>query len=417
VAGAASGAAAAPSRGPGGASDAAADPAGPSQTTARTLAWLAVAGQALFVAGWVIGGALQPGYDHLEHGVSQLAAQGTAHPALGMATLAVLGGSIVALGLALLTALPSRPAARFAAGLFMAAGASIAIAALLRLDCAEAVSSACADLWKSGATSGQHNAHLWTGLFTQVLLAATPFAVARAIWPGPVAPLALAAGIFGLALGAVAFALYRVDDAPDGLVQRVALLSLHVWVLIVAAGILHACRRPRRATHLVPLRPRDFFARTWTGEGELLLRPFLFWRLFPQRFAARREATWITDSVWRIDDESRFGDGRAQRRQMFCELVATDHVRITAADLPEGADLWLEEGGYRLTPFRMAFPLGPVSVPIRCHDLSYVEPDGTFVNVNDARLPVTGIPVARLTFRVRPVEQVESTEERRHDVA
>jgi hypothetical protein len=78
-------------------------------------------------------------------------------------------------------------------------------------------------------------------------------------------------------------------------------------------------------------------------------------------------------------------------------------VRLTAGDLPDGADVWLEEDGYRMTPCRMAFPLGPVPVLIRVHDLSHVEPDGTLVNTFDARDVVFGLPIARLTFRVRPV--------------
>jgi hypothetical protein len=200
------------------------------------------------------------------------------------------------------------------------------------------------------------------------------------------------------------FFLYGLGDAPSGLIQRFGFLVLLVWVVILAAGILHATREEPRPGQLVRLRPRDFFAREWSGEGEIVAWPFFLWRRFAQPFEAHRSSTWISDSVWRIDDEARFGYGRVQRRRMFCEFVSEDRVLITAGDLPEGAEMRIEEDGYRMTPFRMSFPIGPVGVPMRVHDVSRVEPDGTLVNTFEARSLVFGLRLARLTFRVRPVD-------------
>jgi hypothetical protein len=83
--------------------------------------------------------------------------------------------------------------------------------------------------------------------------------------------------------------------------------------------------------------------------------------------------------------------------------VAADRVEITAADLPEGASVTIEEDGYRMAPFRMAFPIGPVGLPMRVHDVSRVEEDGTLLNMFEARALFVGLLLARLTFRVRPV--------------
>jgi hypothetical protein len=185
-------------------------------------------------------------------------------------------------------------------------------------------------------------------------------------------------------------------------VQRSGLGVLHLWVFIVAAGILYATRATPKPGRLVPVRPRDFFAQAWSGDGELVLRPFFLGRFFTQRFSATRRSSWLSDTVFRLDDEAGFGEGRSQRRQIYGEFVAEDHIRLTAGDLPDGADVWLEEGGYRATPFRMAFPLGPLPVLLRCHDVSRVEPDGTLLNTFDARDLVFGVPLARVTFRVRP---------------
>jgi hypothetical protein len=77
-------------------------------------------------------------------------------------------------------------------------------------------------------------------------------------------------------------------------------------------------------------------------------------------------------------------------------------VRLTADDLPDGADVQLEEGGFRLPDFRMAWPIGPLPVLLRCVDRSYVEPDGTFVNRIDVCTLGPRIPLARVTFRMRP---------------
>src|SRR4051812_34931251 len=85
---------------------------------ARKLAWAALVGQVVFIASWVVAGALQPGYSHANQGVSELGARGAEHPLIVNAGLVVFGLTFVALGVALLAVLPSRGAA----ALFMAAG-------------------------------------------------------------------------------------------------------------------------------------------------------------------------------------------------------------------------------------------------------------------------------------------------------
>ena len=72
------------------------------RATTRALVWVAFAGQLAFVASWVIAGALDPGYSHLEAGVSVLAARTAEHPWIVTAGLIALGLAIAALGAALL---------------------------------------------------------------------------------------------------------------------------------------------------------------------------------------------------------------------------------------------------------------------------------------------------------------------------
>jgi hypothetical protein len=370
---------------------------------ARKLAWAALAGQVVFIACWVVAGALEPRYSHADQGVSELGSRTAEHPLIVNAGLVVFGLTFVALAIALLAVLPSR----LAAGLFVASGVAVIATGLLTLDCG--LSDAhCEALWRAGALSWHQDGHLWAGFVSRVLLALTPFALARALWPGPVAPLAFGAGIAGLVIGVVTFFLYGNDSAGDGLLQRFELAVVHLWVLIVAVGILHNLRRGHEPGQLVRLRPRDFFAAEWSGEGSLVVRPFFLWRRLARPFEARRSATWISDRLWRIDDEARYSPDRVQRRRMYCEFVAEDRIEITAGDLPEGALVQIENEGYRTTPFRMEFPIGPVAIPIRVHDVSRVEPDGTLLNIFEARALVLGLRLARVTFRVRPVVRASS---------
>jgi hypothetical protein len=361
----------------------------------------------VFVASWVIAGALEsgphpdqgePGYSHIDQAVSELGALDASHGWIVGAGLVILGVSLVALAVALWQVLPSR----LAAALFVAAGVAIVVSGLVPLDC-RLSEARCEFLWRRGDLSWHTDGHLWAGLAAQLFLVATPFAVARALWPAPPALLAAWAGVFGLGVGLALHFLYGVDGAPDGLLQRISLLMVHVWVLIVAVGVLHATRREHAPGQLVRVRPRDFFAGEWAGTGALVGWPFFLWRRLARPFGARRHATWISENVWRFDDEADFGGGRVRRRRTYCEFVSSERVSVTAGDLPDGACVWIEEDGYRVVPFRMDFPIGPVGVPMRVHDVSWVEDDGTLVNAFEARSLVGGLPLARLSFRVRPV--------------
>jgi len=372
------------------------------RTTTRSLAWLAIAAQAVFIVAWIVAGALQPGYSHLREGVSALGAQHAAHPWIVNGAIVLEGLSLLAVGVALRAVLPRRPATLVTLGLFAAAAVVVVLTAVFRIDCSMIPGSRCEHLFKAGALSAEHDAHIWLALAASVLIVLTPFALARALWPSPLAMAALMSGGFGLVAGFAVGALGQASENP-GLGERIQLLLLHLWVLELAVGALYVTRRPPALGPLIPLRPRDFFAREWAGTGELIFRPLFVGRLFALRGVARRSATWVSDRVWRFDDELDLG-GLVHRRLTFCEFVTDRKVRLTAGDFPDGAEAVVEEGGYRVRPFRAAFPLGPVPVIVTCHDRSRMQSDGTFVNDFDIRVPGLGIPFARLTFRVQPID-------------
>jgi hypothetical protein len=382
-----------------------------SRSTVRALAWGVIAAQILFVVAWIVAGALNEGYSHVEEGVSVLGGREAEHPWIVNTAIVILGLSFVAGGVALRSVLPGRRARTVTVALFVTAGVIVAANGFLPVDCSLNEQS-CEDAWRAGELSWQTDAHIWLGFLSSFVIVALPFAVAAALRPGPVSIAAFGAGAFGLVWLAIGTALGFAELGNHGVGQRIGLLLIHAWLIIVAAGLLHATRREPDFGRLVPIRPRDFVASEWRGEGELVLRPLWLWRRFAQRFDAHRTTTFISERVFRMDDVSYFGEGRSQKRTTYGEFVSAERLRITAGDLPDGAEVLIEDEGYRMRPFRMTFPLGPLPLLMRVRDESWVDGDGTFVNVFDAETVIFAIPLARLTFRVRPVEQGEGSEAR-----
>lgn len=370
----------------------------PSRRLARALAWFALAGQVVFIASWIVAGALDPGYSHLEQGVSALAATDAEHPWIVAAGLVVMGLSLAALGPALTPVLPSRPPTYAAAGSFLVAGIGVALAGLLPIDCSFAEES-CRRLSDAGALSWQHYAHLWLGLVIQVALIASSLALACALWPRPVAIALLVGAVPAVLFGIASIPLYDIEAAPHGLIQRIGWAIVHIWVLLVGVGVLHATRPAPRLPEPAPLRPREFFGGTWTGEGQILLRPTTLWRRLGPRFRASREVSWLSDEAFVVEDRAEFRSGHVEGRRRFCELVPPDHFRVTATDLIEPTEVWIDESGFRVAPYRIRVPYGPVGVTLRCRDELRREPDGTLVD--EIKMRFLGLPVARVVVRAR----------------
>lgn len=366
---------------------------------ARGLAWAAIAGQFAFTAAWIVAGALDPGYSHLRSGVSALAADDAAHPWIVTAGIVVLGLSIAAVGPAVLSILPRRTAATVAAVAFVLAGLVIVLVAVFPVEC-DLANPACEARFKAGHLSTATDVHLWLGFVYDVVFLVTPFAIARAAWPRPAAGLALAAGLFGIAVGLALFPGENVDDL-GGLFQRFGLLLTHAWVLIVAAVVLHVAGLERAKPVFIPVRPREFFGRGWEGDGELVAQPALIGRRLPQRLHFRRRIRWLSDDAWIVEDTNSFATGYTLERRMVCAMDGDGRICVTAGDMPDGAVLELTEGGYTVKPYRYVFAVGPFRFVFTCHDQVEENPDGSLDWTIDYRWH--GMPASRLTGRVRPV--------------
>jgi hypothetical protein len=365
----------------------------------RALAWFAIAAQFVFVATWIVAGGLEDGYSHLDHHVSELGADGAANPWLMNAGIVVLGLGIAALAPILLRTLPRRPASRVAAGLFLAAGLTVVVAGIFNADCSTAVDATCQQRWDDWTVDTAAKIHGWGSLVSQALLAATPFALARALWNRPVSAPLLAGGLIGIGLGIAMSFLFAVDNAPDGLTQRLGLAVLHFWVIQVAIGVLWATRRPPTVP-ATPIRPSEFFSTAWAGEGELVPWPAFLWRRWPQRIRIRRESTFLNDEIWYFDDSVWRDSGELiHKRRIFLTLVSPDRALLTSDWLLDGTEVLLEEGGYRIQPYRVAVPVGPIHFGVSVRDTATVH-DGMLVN--HQRISWFGLPVARAELRARP---------------
>jgi hypothetical protein len=368
----------------------------------RLVAWLALLAQPAFVASWIVAGALQPGYSHVRSGVSVLGAKDAAHPWIVNSGLVLLGLSIAVLAPCLLRVLPRRRASTVAAALFVTSGVLFALIAAFPIDC-DLAAHACRARFDAGELSASTDVHLWLSLAFDLAFVATPFALARVLWPSPVAAGALGSGVFGVAFTVASFVADGAADGAGGIVQRIGFVPLHAWVVIVAVGVLHALPRRARAGVFVPVRPRDFFGRGWTGRGEVSLWPPRVWARFALPVEFRRDARPVSDDSWVFTDTTTFANGQSLVRRMVCVMEDPQRVKVIAEDMPGGAELVLTEGGYRVRPYRFTYPLGPVGMTLSCHDRVREVGDGSLDWTIAFRWH--GIPISQISGRVRPVDR------------
>jgi uncharacterized protein DUF998 len=225
-------------------SSAPANSAGTDAASRRVLRWGAVAllGQSIFPLAWLVAGGIDSGYSHEKQYVSELAARNAAHPWIAQIGIAALAVSWIALGLALRAGLPRRPWSRAPAALFVATGVATACVVLLPLDCSPSVDHACRLRHEGWDLSWRHYGHEFLGWACQLMLAATPFALARALRPGILSRLALALGVIGLFIAAGGVAATVADENRAGIYQRAGLIVVQGWTYLLAAALLLVAR-------------------------------------------------------------------------------------------------------------------------------------------------------------------------------
>ena len=171
-------------------------------------------GPGAFVGAWAVGGLVAEGHSPVDDAISRLAAVGATTRPLMTAGFLVFGAGMVG----------------FAAGLRSAVDGPAWLAALAAGCCTAGVAAVPLD----GGHDGLHGALAGAGY---VALAAVPLLVARS-WPRGRRVAVATAIAAGLALTASV-----AVDGPNGLLQRLGLTLLDVWVATTAVRM---ARRPRR---------------------------------------------------------------------------------------------------------------------------------------------------------------------------
>lgn len=93
-----------------------------------------------------------------------------------------------------------------------------------------------------------------------------------------------------------------------------------------------------------------------------------------------------------------FEDGRVLARTMTGELVAPNRILFAADDLPEGAELVLENRGIRFAPYVLIVAPRPGArrFRFRCADESTIAPDGRILDVIHLRWHALPAAVIRI---------------------
>ncbi len=194
-----------------------------------------MAGQAVFVLGWIVGGAIERhGYSFARHDVSDLGAMTAHHPGLYLAICAIGGFSAVAFGLGAL--FPTFGVGGVLAALSLPALDS-ASDTLFRLDC-RAADHSCS--MSDAASSWHGKAHIITFLIAALATIATPFVLARAMkardaWRDLARPTRIFGVVFiaGLVVNGV-----TTDTAVAGLTQRALIVYVCAGLCLLARRVL-----------------------------------------------------------------------------------------------------------------------------------------------------------------------------------
>lgn len=149
---------------------------------------------------------------------------------------------------------------------------------------------------------------------------------------------------------------------------------------------------------MTPLDPHEFLNGVWKGEGALHPLWFIRW-LFPEediRFESR--ATWLSETAWAVKEEFVFSGGEMIQRTMYAEMTDQRHVRITADDMPGGAEILLHSRGFRFTPYYIVARYKGFRWKLRCLDENAIDCYGV---IHDRlKMSLFGIPVCTMFLNV-----------------
>jgi hypothetical protein len=211
---------------------------------ARLLAACGALAPVVFTTAWVAAGFVQDGYSARREDISALAARTAEHPWLMMAGLCATGLLVAAFAFGLHRGV--RRGSVTGPALVLLCGLGIVALGLLRNDCSS-LTEACEARVEAGEVSWQHTAHDVVSVPVLAAAVAAPLVLALrfrtdARWRA-LAPFSAAAAPV---LGAL-FALAGIEAASwNGVLQRVAVSAVLLWLEVAALRLLRLTIRPAR---------------------------------------------------------------------------------------------------------------------------------------------------------------------------
>ena len=149
---------------------------------------------------------------------------------------------------------------------------------------------------------------------------------------------------------------------------------------------------------VTPFQPKEFFTGIWKGEGELSPHPLLRWLIPKERVRFSSRSIWLSETVWVVKERFEFSSRNAIARTMLVKIVGPDRLRVTADDMPLGADIILHEKGFRFTPYYIWSRYKGRRWRLRCTDENLIDENGT---IHDTiRMFFLGFPVATMRLTV-----------------
>jgi hypothetical membrane protein len=193
----------------------------------------------------LIAWSVQDEYSPRREDISALAALDAQHAWIMIGGIIALGLGLIALGLGLANAIDDGASAKVGPLLLVLAGLSFAVAGPARNDCSSELQS-CKERVAAGDVSWHHNVHDLVGVAAFLPLIIAPFVLALAFradrrWSD--------LRRYSLVTGALAFALLLVALAEtfegwNGLVQRVLLAVLLLWIAVLGTRLARPRTRP-----------------------------------------------------------------------------------------------------------------------------------------------------------------------------
>jgi hypothetical protein len=157
-------------------------------------------------------------------------------------------------------------------------------------------------------------------------------------------------------------------------------------------------------SELTPLRPRDFFAVPWSGEGEWIAARWLHaLARRPRRFSFTTSTTWLSDDVWIVHDAFTWENGRAEHRSGVARLTAADRISLSYSDMPGGTEIELGPDGFRFARYRIRVTLVPLPFAVLVSADDACQWSAADQELTDTiRLHLFGVPLGEMVMRLRP---------------